>query len=418
MSLEYVTPSGIVLSERAAFPRDANTTPRDNPPNNNPPIGTVGPTVPSGFGDTHALYPAARPPLEAQAWAGWPIGWAVPSNLNSADYGNLVGVVGTCADLIARTIGDFPLVVARGNNPVEPQPPWVDNVEPLVYTSSTEWVKTTALSILMRGEAFIVATARNAENYPVRWITLNPDSVEIRSSDAGIEYTVNNHALDRADVLHVTYQRWPGGLHGIGPLQWAARHLISARALEQYAADLASRGGVPWAVLKHPNRLSSTQAQELREEWVTGAATRYGAPAILSGGIELEMLTMSPKDMALVELLEFDEQRIAAAFGVPPILVGLPAASGMNYSSTTMLLSYFHLTTAKPFAGNLARALSNWALPRGTACYFDADEFVEGAFLDHVSDWNSLVQSGIMTIDEVRAIGKIPARARIAEDSL
>ena len=38
------------------------TFPRDNTPNPNDPIGSVGPTVPAGFGDTHVMYPAQNPP--------------------------------------------------------------------------------------------------------------------------------------------------------------------------------------------------------------------------------------------------------------------------------------------------------------------------------------------------------------------
>src|SRR5690242_9926880 len=64
----------------------------DVAPNTNAPVGSVGPNVsvegdPSaqqgaeaGFGSTHVMYPAGSPPIQAQAWDGWPVGWDVPSN--------------------------------------------------------------------------------------------------------------------------------------------------------------------------------------------------------------------------------------------------------------------------------------------------------------------------------------------------
>ena len=66
--------------------------------------------------------------------------------------------------------------------------------------------------------------------------------------------------------------------------------------------------------------------QICRRAWVQGATSRNGAPAVLSGTLELETLTTSPREMALLELRIFDETRIAAALGVPPYLVGLAYA--------------------------------------------------------------------------------------------
>ena len=412
---EWTTPGGLVVRDRR---HDRAAFPRDNPPNGQPSGGTVGPDADEGFGDTHVLYPAANPPFQAQAWAGWPVEWAVPSSQTGYPFTQAVEVVGTCVDLVSRSIGDFALVVAKGIDVLETQPVWVDNCEPLLYTSTTEWVKASVLSLLYRGEAFVIATARNAEGFPSRWITADPDRISVDKVGGLTEYKVDGATIDRADVCHVKYQTWPGAVHGVGPLMWAAGEVASALALERYLLELTSRGGVPWAILKHPARLNATQANELRSEWQVGAMSRGGAPAVLSGGIELQMLTLSPKDMALIELLQWDGQRIAAAIGCPPFLVGLPSPNGMNYSSTSMLMALFHLTCLKPLAGNLARALSNWALPRGTTAAFVADAFVEGAFLDHVADWEKLVAAGVASVDEVRAIGRIAARAKISEDGL
>ena len=101
-------------------------------------------------------------------------------------------------------------------------------------------------------------------------------------------------------------------------------------------------------------------------------------PAVLSGGIEIEQLQISPQDMALLELSQYTESRIAVLLGVPPFLVGLPSGGdSMTYSNVTSPVRL-------PLAGRAApegrspvmHALSQWALPRGTDIEVNRDEYV------------------------------------------
>src|SRR5262249_17013868 len=153
-------------------------------------------------------------------------------------------------------------------------------------------------------------------------------------------YRIGGMPVDRRDVLHIPYQTWPGELRGITPLQWIGRNLYAADALERYGAQLAANGAVPWGVLTTPANLTASQVDENRQRWEEASARRGAAPVMLSGGLTLETLTLSPSDMALLDLRVFDEQRICAAFGVPPYLVGLPQSEGLTYANATSLFDY------------------------------------------------------------------------------
>ena len=48
---------------------------------------------------------------------------------------------------------------------------------------------------------------------------------------------------------------------------------------------------------------------------------------MLSGGLQWKAVQVNPKDMALLELSQYNEARIAVLLGVPPYLVGLPAGA-------------------------------------------------------------------------------------------
>lgn len=405
--MEDLTPSGLVV-KRSALP------PRDNPPNaegsgpNVPPV-SVGPTSSEGFGNTHVMWDEGRPPPPGvQAWSGWPVGWAMPSWGAPEWWRARTSTVMTCVDTIGRASSTFPLYAMKDGKPTEPQPQWTTNPEPALYSNVEEWLKATINSLMLRGEAFIVATSRLATGFPQRFITLNPDLVNVERAGGRLTYELGGQELSQ--VLHVKYQLLPGSVRGIGPLDWIARNLFAAEVLEQYGADLAARGGIPWGVLTHPGNLREGQTKELRTQWQESAQERGTAPAILSGGMTLQTLQLSPESMALLSLREFDEQRIAAAMGVPAMLVGLPQPTGLNYTSTQMLTDFFYRNTLRPTLKNIGDALGGWALPYGTEAVFDAFQYTRpglGELVDAFGKLHAIVDEATsepaITVAEIRS---------------
>jgi len=383
--------------------------PRDNPPNDNEPIGSVGPNVPQGYGDVHVQYPAWEPPVQAQAWQGWPVEWGYPAWQGQA-VGQQVSTLGTCIDLNTRELASFPVYGMKGVSQFK-LPDWANNPEPEVYSDWVEACKQLFNTLQGTGEAILWATGRyglNNDGQVARWVVLNPLWVNIEKANGEIEYRLSGQKLETADVCHIKYQSYPGNLRGIGPLEWAGRNLISAAALEQSVSNLASRGGVPWGVIKHPRHLNGTEAADLQNRWVSAASRRNGAPAVLSGGIELQALTISPKEMGMIEMRVFDETRIAAALGVPPYLVGLPQDQSSPYSNVQGIFDFHWRATLRPLANTAASAMSNWLLPRGSVLEFNRDEYVRPTMKERAETYEILNRiqdvhgNPAITVDEIR----------------
>lgn len=379
--------------------------PRDNLPNSNPPVGSVGPNVPAGFGDSHVIYDADNPPAQVQAWQGWPSQWDTPlwnGQTNSA----AVSTLGTCIDLNTRELASFPIYGLKGVT-VSGLPEWSKNPEPEVYSDWVEAAKQMFNTLQGAGECILWATGRYADKSIARWVVLNPAAVNVEWSDGELDYSLAGQSLDRADICHIKYQSYPMNLRGIGPLQWAARNIASAAAIERYVTNLAARGGIPWAVIKTPRHLNGPEATDLQNRWVSASASRLGAPAVLSGGIELEQLTISPREMALIEMRIFDETRIASALGVPPFLVGLPNPQGMTYSNAQSLFDFHWRSTLRPMARSMASAMSQWLLPRGTDMEFNRDEYIRPGPKERAETYQILhgITDGkneAITVDEIR----------------
>ena len=357
------------------------------------------------------------PPLEPMSdlaatnggeWSGFGYGRHSPGG-----YLRRVSTVMTCVDLNTRQLASFPAYGVRDRQPFA-LPSWYATPEPELYPDWSAFMKAAGASYYLAGETVLWATARFTNGRPARFVALDPAQLYrdpdgtwyIGTSDAGIE-------LRREDVCHIPYQLLPGvrSRRGIGPLMWAARHVVSAVELDAYAAAIA-RYGV-WAVLKHPDELEEGQAGELQAQWMAARYSSLGAPAVLSGGIEFETLTMTPKDMALLDLKFFDLEMIAAAMGVPSVLVNLPQNNGLNYSSTLMLADWHWRATLRPHAQTFSGAMSRWLLDEGSAIEFDPDRYVQPPLEERARAYSTL--HGIeeqdedgstkraLTIDEIRA---------------
>lgn len=358
--------------------------PRDSIPNPNDPVGTVGDNVPAGFGDTHVMYPTGQLETsgfmpEVQAWAGWPTGWETPLWNGAVNQSRLVSTLWTCIDLNTRQLASFPVYGMKGVQIIA-LPEWSNNPEPEIYSDWTEFAKQLFNTYQAFGETIVYCTGRYSEasgGYPARFVCLNPSMVNIERRNGEITYSVGDEPLPRRDVCHIKYESMPTNLRGIGPLQWAARSIVSAGSLEKMATDMAYKGGIPWAVMKTPRKLNGKEVRELQGQWLDGALSRNGAPAVISGTLELDFPNISPREMALLDLRVFDETRIASALGVPPYLVGLPTPVGLTYANANQLLDFHWRTTLRTHAGAVASALSNWLLPRGSRVEFNRDEYVK-----------------------------------------
>lgn len=393
--------------------------PRDSSPNANDPVGSVGDNAPEGYGDTHVMYPDGMLEQsgympEVQAWQGWPTGWETPSWDGSSQYRRLVSTLWTCIDLNTKQLASFPIYGVKGVEVVA-LPEWSNNPEPELYSDWSEAAKQIFNSYQANGETILWCTARKKDGLGPggigsvqRFLVLNPNFVNVEWVDGTIQYSLQGKRLDRADVCHIKYQSVPTNLRGIGPLEWAASSILSAAALERMNMNLAQRGGIPWAVIKSQRKLNGTESKLLQDAWVRGSTSRNGAPAVMSGTIDLETLNVSPREMMMLEQRIFDETRIAAALGVPAYLVGLPQPDGLTYSNATNLLDFHWRTQLRTAAHTVASALSNWLLPRGTRFEFNRDDYIRAddftrAQTDQIL-FNLVDENGnrAKTIDEIR----------------
>jgi HK97 family phage portal protein len=425
MSTE-VMPSGLVVTDRRhsrASREVPQIDPHDHLPNGNLP-SSVGPE--SNPGRT-VMYPVGG--WHAQSWDGWPTEWQTPwmgpdgdwsgygaGRHNGGTFGR-VSTAMTCVDLNSRQLGSFPVYGMRGIEPFT-LPDWRNNPEPELFDSWPDFMHSAVNSLLLRGETILYCTGRYANGWPARFTTINPDVMDIEFIDGHRTFTLAGEQLDPRDVNLTRYQSWPGAVRGVTPIEWIGQSMVTSGALEQYAAGLATRGGVPWAVLKGRGSISRPQAEEAQQRWVEAGRRRDGAPAVLGGDLDLQPVSISPKDMALLELRTFDEQRICAAFGVPAYLVNVAMADGLTYANASQLFEHHYRATLRVMADLLASSWSAWLLPRGSVMEFNPDRYVQPPLGERVNAWRAMFdivdpatgERG-MSVEEIRNAERLAPQA-------
>jgi HK97 family phage portal protein len=353
--------------------------PNENDPASHPPASVGPPSYVPGeagavvFVESTPAGPWRSGPPKASPWSGWPAEWDTPNWWGQLNM--LTDTAWACLDLNSSVMATMPpyLVGASPNLPDA----WLDNPDPDLYTSWEEFAKQLFWDYQM-GEAFVLATARYGDGWPARFHVVPPWTVNAEMGGDGTRrYRIGGVDVT-ADVLHIRYRSEVGDAHGHGPLEAGRARLIAGRVLTQYATALAETGAIPNAVLTHPDELTAEQATDLQTRWVEARLSKMGLPAVLSGGITFEALQLSPKDMALVELWQFNESRICILLGVPPFLMGLPSGGdSLTYSNVNSLFDFHYRASLRPKAQTVMAALSAWVTPRGTRVELNRDSYVQ-----------------------------------------
>lgn len=348
------------------------------------------------------------PGLYPTPWDGWPAEWNVPNWDFGSRFNELVDVAWACLDLNSSVLSTMPVYRTRGGQVVEPDS-WMTNPDPTIYTSWEEFAKQLFWDFQV-GEAFVLPMAFYSDGWPMRFRVIPPWLVHAEMRSGVRTYKLGGPAGTdvTADILHIRYKSTTDGARGVGPLESAGGRMLTAGVLAKYVRETVKIGGVVAQTLETDQELTREDAQDLLNEWITTRAQNLAYPPVLDNNVKLQTHhPMSPKDMAMIELTQFTEGRIAVLLGVPGFLVDLPGGDDMTYSNVSQIFDYHDRRALRPFARHVMPALSYWALPRGQAAELNRDEYSRPAFNERADAWVKLKEAGLVTTEQFQAAERL-----------
>jgi HK97 family phage portal protein len=185
------------------------------------------------------------------------------------------------------------------------------------------------------------------------------------------DYSVGGRAhrfdmtLPVAPVCHIKAFHPQDDHYGFSPMQAAAVAVDvhnSASAWSKALLDNAARpsGAIVYRGVDGQGALTNDQYERLVSEMESHhqGARNAGRPMLLEGGLDWKPMGFSPSDMEFQKTKEAAAREIAIAFGVPPMLMGIPGdATYANYQEANRA---FYRLTVLPLAARVTAALAHW----------------------------------------------------------
>lgn len=331
-----------------------------------------------------------------------------------------VSAVYACVALISGAIAGLPLPLYRrtadGRERVESHELWWQlNSEPSpMFSAATFWEYLLG-SVLLHGDGF-AEIQRTRRGDVVGFVPHHPATIEPKKNNGRVVYIVypeqgGAYAVDQDDMLHL-----PGvgfnGLCSLSPIKNAAKNAIgTAIAATEYNAEFFANGARPDFALTTAGKLDAVQRENLLATWNkshSGGGRRH-LPAVLSGGLDVKMLTMSAEDSQLIDILRFQVVDIARAYGVPPHMIAETEKNTSWGSGIEQLTIGFVKFALRPHLNRIQREINRKLFGRSDLYFeFNVDGLMRGDSSAQAEYYAKALggpgSQGWMSVDEVRRL--------------
>jgi len=336
--------------------------------------------------------------------------------------GNPVGF--RAVKLIAEAAAALPLVLQDAERRYEAHPVLDLITRPNSAQGRAELFEALYGQILLSGNGYVEAVAAEA-GVPAELHVLRSDRMSLIPGADGwpvaYDYTVGarKHRFAVAEgfspICHIKSFHPQDDHYGLSPMQAAATAVDvhnSASAWSKALLDNAARpsGAIVYKGVDGQASLSPDQYDRLLSEMESYhvGARNAGRPMLLEGGLDWKPMGFSPSDMEFQKTKEAAAREIATAFGVPPMLLGIPGdATYANYQEANRA---FYRLTVLPLVAKVTAAVGHWLsgfAGEALALKPDLDQ-VPALAVERDQQWARVAAADFLTQDEKRALLGLP----------
>ncbi len=275
-------------------------------------------------------------------------------------------------------------------------------------------LETVAAHILLHGNAYI-EIIYGADGMPIELYALRPERMTVetdgRGWPIGFIYRVGGleTQLPIERVIHIRNMHPLDDHYGLGCLGAASGPVSVHNAASKWNKALLDNAARPSGALTYDTgdngALTPEQFDRLRTELDASfaGAMNAGRPMLLEGGLKWQALSMSPADMDFVALKAGAARDIALAFGVPPMLLGLPGdATYANYREANKAL---WRQSILPLATKIMDAITQGLQPwfAGVALEVDEDR-IPALSEERERLWTQIGSADFLSADEKKIL--------------
>ncbi|MBD8874849.1 phage portal protein [Roseibium polysiphoniae] len=327
--------------------------------------------------------------------------------------------------MVAEAASSVPLTLFEGEHELDTHPLLALLSRPNRLEAGGDFLESLYGYLLVAGNAYLEQVAVDGE--PRELHALRPDRVKVVPGPGGwpeaFDYTVAGRTVRLAaeaapgdegvaPVRHLKLFHPLNDHYGFAPVEAAQMSLDIHNAAASWNKALLDNAARPSGALVYGAgdavNLSADQFERLKTELESGyqGARNAGRPLLLEGGLDWKPMGLTPKDMDFIEAKNQAAREIALAFGVPPMLLGIPGDN--TYANYQEASRAFWRSAVLPLVARTASALSAWLGPAYGADLLlkpDADA-VEALSSEREALWRRVGAAGFLDDDEKRlAVG-------------
>lgn len=295
--------------------------------------------------------------------------------------------------------------------------------------SGTEWLEGLYGHLLLSGNAYAELVAAGGTVREAH--ALRPDRVSLMPGPDGWPQAYEYRVGDRvrripvgeggvSNVLHLRLFDPLDDHYGFAPLSAAQVSLEMHEAASRWNKALLDNSARPSGALVYSSgdNLSDDEFKRLKDELESAfqGTGNAGRPILLEGGLDWKPLSLSPKDMDFMEARSGAAREIALAFGIPPLLLGLPGDNThANYAEANRA---FWRTTVLPLVQRTQGAVAHWLQPYfSEEIRFEPDlDRIEALADEREALWRRVSAAPFLTDDEKREALGYGRRSAVTAD--
>ncbi|SFZ85886.1 phage portal protein, HK97 family [Devosia enhydra] len=326
-------------------------------------------------------------------------------------------VVYRCVRMVAEAANRVPFRIEEGGRRLAEHPALALLRRPNARQSGSEMLEMVYAHLMVAGNAYLDAAIIDGAVKGLH--VLRPDRVKVIAGPdgwiTGYEHTAGGRttrlrqdSLPIARVLHMSLMNPLDDHYGLSPLDAARQAIDLHNASANWNKALLDNSARPSGALVYTTggHLTQEQFERLKSELEDGfsGSRNAGRPMVLEGGLEWRAMALSPRDMDFIEARNGAARDIALAFGVPPMLLGIPGDN--TYANLVEASRGLWRQTIIPLVRRVADDLSFWLAPafgEGIEIIPDFDA-VEALAEDRAQLWRRVSEAGFLTDAEKRAM--------------
>lgn len=340
--------------------------------------------------------------------------------------GNPVGY--RAVTLIAEAAAAVPLVLQTPERRYETHPVLALLARPNAAQGRAALLEAIYGHLLLTGSAYLEAVGGDSAGVaPDELHVLRADRMHVVPGAEGwpvaYDYVVNGRKHRYAvresasPICHIRGFHPQDDHYGLSALQAAATALDVHNAASRWSKALLDNAARPSGAIVYRGGdgqapLSADQYDRLLSEMESQhqGARNAGRPMLLEGGLDWKPMGFSPSDMEFQKTKEAAAREIATAFGVPPMLLGIPGdATYANYQEANRA---FYRLTVLPLAAKVSAAIGTWLagfLNEDFELRPDLDQ-VPALAPEREAQWRRVAAADFLSEAEKRVLLGLPAR--------